>query len=63
MRSLAWPIMGLVFAFFTIGCATHHASKHGLLADASTTLESVSDSKVVETELACEGPSTVCEVP
>jgi hypothetical protein len=63
MRSLAWPILGLALAFFTNGCATHHTSKPGLLADASTTLESVSDSKAVETELACEGPSTVCEVP
>jgi len=63
MRSLAWPIMGLVLAFLTIGCTMHHTSKHGLLADASTNIESVSDSKVVETELACEGPSTVCEVP
>ena len=63
MRLLAWPMMALVFGFFTIGCATHHTSKHGLLADASPTLESVSDSKGVQPELACEGPSTVCEVP
>lgn len=66
MRSLAWPIMGLVLAFFMNGCETHHISKHALIADAGTTEESVSDGKVVkmvEPELACEGPSTVCEVP
>ena len=63
MGSLAGLIMGLVLAFFTYGCATHHSSKHVLSAAAGTTDESVTDGKAVETELACEGPSTVCEVP
>lgn len=63
MRSLAWPIMGLVLVFFTNGCATHHSSKHVLTADAGTTEERMSDGQVAAVELACEGPHTVCEVP
>lgn len=65
MQLLAWPIMGLVFVFFMNACETHQGSKYGLIADAGTTEESRSDGKVVkmaEAELACEGPSTVCEV-
>ncbi len=63
MRSLAWPIMGFALACFTSGCATYDIPKHGLIADASMTEESMLDGKVMKAELACEGPSTVCEVP
>ena len=63
MRSLAWPMMGLVLAFFTTGCATHNFSMHDPIKDAPTINVSVPTDKVVVTELACEGPSTVCEVP
>jgi hypothetical protein len=63
MRSLTWTIMGLVLAFFTNGCAMHNFSMHDPIKDARMTKASVHSDKVVATELACEGPSTVCEVP
>jgi len=55
--------MGLVLAFFTNGCAMHNFSMHDPIKDARMTKASVHSDKVVATELACEGPSTVCEVP
>jgi hypothetical protein len=55
--------MGFALACFTSGCATYDIPKHGLIADASMTEESMLDGKVMKAELACEGPSTVCEVP
>jgi hypothetical protein len=55
--------MGLVLAFFTNGCAMHNFSMHDPIKDARMTTASVHNDKVVVTEMACEGPSTVCEVP
>jgi hypothetical protein len=63
MRPLTWTIMGLVFAFFMTGCATHNFSMTDPIKDARITKASVHSDRVVATELACEGPSTVCEVP
>ena len=63
MRSLTWTMMGLILAFFTNGCATHNFSMHDPIKDARTINVSVPNDKVVVTELACEGPGTVCEVP
>jgi hypothetical protein len=63
MRSLTWTIMGLVLAFFTNGCAMNNFSMHDPIKDTRMTTASVHSDKVVVTEMACEGPSTVCEVP
>jgi hypothetical protein len=63
MRSVTWTSMGLALAFFTNGCAMHNFSMHDPIKDARMTTASVHNDKVVVTEMACEGPSTVCEVP
>ena len=63
MRNLAWLIIGLALVFFTTGCAMHHIPMHDQTNAAGLTHASVPGGKVAEAELACEGPSTVCEVP
>lgn len=63
MRSLSWLIMGLVLALFINGCEMHQVYMQDQTEAARLPHASVPSGKVVEAELACEGPSTVCEVP
>lgn len=63
MRYVSWLIMGLVLALFINGCEMHQVYMQDQTDAARLTHASMPSGKVVEAELACEGPSTVCEIP